>query len=81
MLIVRRVWLIVVLITSVVSVGAAQPQDTLSWDIDLASDDEPGEPLIVAGTIYAPDGTPLAGKRVHVFQTDAEGLLCEGTGR
>ena len=32
------------------------------WNISIASASEPGEPLIISGTIYAPDGhTPLEG--------------------
>jgi protocatechuate 3,4-dioxygenase beta subunit len=44
------------------------------WKAALVNDDEPGEPMIVSGTVYAPDGeTALAGIRVHVYHTDARG--------
>ncbi|MGZ8848593.1 MAG: hypothetical protein ACXW3C_19200, partial [Pyrinomonadaceae bacterium] len=33
-----------------------------SWNVKITSDAEPGEPLIVSGTVYSPDGTkPLEG--------------------
>lgn len=61
-------------------VGAlwAQPQEALSWTVDVVPEGEPGEPLVVTGTIYAPDGSPLAGVPVHVVQTDAEGYYARG---
>lgn len=48
----------------------------------IVSDTEPGQPLIVSGTIYAPDGrTPLEGIKLYVYQTDATGVYStSGTG-
>jgi protocatechuate 3,4-dioxygenase, beta subunit len=41
----------------------------------IVSDREPGQPLIVSGTIYAPDGRkPLEGITLYVYQTDATGV-------
>lgn len=34
---------------------------------------EPGQPLVLCGTVRAADGAPLAGARLHVFQTDKDG--------
>lgn len=35
---------------------------------------EPGEPLVVSGTVFAPDGrTPAPGVTVYAYNTDAEG--------
>jgi protocatechuate 3,4-dioxygenase beta subunit len=50
-----------------------------SWKTVLVSKDEPGEPLIVSGTVYAPDGkTPAPGITVYVYHTDAEGYYRKG---
>jgi len=46
-----------------------------SWRTSICADNEPGEPLIVSGTIYAPDGyTPVEGINLSVYQTDAAGV-------
>jgi protocatechuate 3,4-dioxygenase beta subunit len=58
----------------------AQPSSALSenakapWNISMVSATEPGEPLIISGTIYAPDGhTPLEDISLWVYHTDATG--------
>lgn len=54
-------------------------QNNSAWRIVLVSDDEPGEPMIVTGTVYASDGkTPVAGIEVHVYHTDTEGYYRKG---
>ena len=41
----------------------------------IAGPDEPGEPLVLSGTVYGADGrTPLPGVTVYVYQTDVHGL-------
>lgn len=40
----------------------------------LVTDEEPGQRMIISGTVYAKDGeTPLAGVTVYVYQTDDRG--------
>ena len=46
----------------------------LSWKTVIVSDKEPGDPLIISGTIFAPDGrTPMEGAGLWVYHTDATG--------
>ena len=47
---------------------------TTPWKTTIVAEGEPGEPLIITGTIYSPDGkTPLEGINLSVYQTDAGG--------
>lgn len=47
----------------------------MSWQAAATPAGEPGEPLVVSGTVYAADGTtPKAGAVVYAYQTDARGL-------
>lgn len=62
-----------------VEAACAQSNDS-SWRIVIATAEEPGEPMIVTGTVYAADGkTPLAGMEVYVYHTDSEGYYRKGT--
>lgn len=46
----------------------------VSWKTVIVPENEPGEPLIISGTIFLPDGhTPLPGANLWVYQTDATG--------
>ncbi len=50
------------------------------WKISIVPDNEPGEPLIVSGTIYSPDRrTALEGIGLWVYQTDATGHYSPST--
>jgi protocatechuate 3,4-dioxygenase, beta subunit len=50
----------------------------LSWKTTLTAPGEPGEPMVVSGRIYGPDGrTPAAGATLYVYHTDARGLYSE----
>ena len=43
----------------------------------LVSENEPGQHLIVRGTVYGPDGvTPVAGLRLDVHNADSMGYYC-----
>jgi protocatechuate 3,4-dioxygenase beta subunit len=45
-----------------------------TWRAQIASPQEPGERLVVSGTIFAPDGkSPMEGITLYVYQTDATG--------
>lgn len=55
------------------SAAAEQPAN-VPWKTSIIPEGEPGEQLIVSGTVYAPDGrTPLEGIALFVYQTDANG--------
>ena len=61
----------VAVLTAVPGLLADSPE---AWKITLVSPKEPGEPLVVSGTVYSQDGkTPLNGMGVYVYQTDADG--------
>lgn len=48
--------------------------EKLEWKTTIADSEEPGEPLIVRGTIYQKDGvTPAAGVILYVYHTDNNG--------
>lgn len=50
------------------------PGEDAPSSIVVAPPDEPGEPLIVRGRVFAPDGeTPVPGVVLYVYQTDAQG--------
>ncbi len=56
------------------SASADQPAANVPWKTTIVSEAEPGVPLIISGTISAPDGrTPLEGISLFVYQTDATG--------
>lgn len=51
---------------------------TLAPRIRLAGPDEPGEPLLLRGIVYKPDGkTPAAGVVIYAYHTNAAGLYAE----
>ncbi|HET9483556.1 MAG TPA: hypothetical protein VFO79_06335 [Xanthomonadales bacterium] len=47
----------------------------------IAPDGEPGEPLVLEGTVRTPDGSPADGIVVYAYQTDAKGLYPAGDTR
>jgi protocatechuate 3,4-dioxygenase beta subunit len=72
----KAISVLILLLASSLCSGPA-PQQAASeapWKITIAPEGEPGEPLIVSGTVYAEDvATPLAGVSVYVYHTDARG--------
>lgn len=50
------------------------PVEEEPWRITIAPASEPGERLVVSGTVYGPDGrTPAAGVTLDLHHTDARG--------
>ena len=55
--------------------GVAEAPNSLSWTTRIAPPNEPGEKLIVTGTVYQIDGvTPAPGVTLYVYHTNAEGV-------
>lgn len=49
--------------------------------IKIVSDNEPGEVMVISGTVYLPDGkTPAKDAILSVWQTDSKGYYIEGGG-
>lgn len=60
--------------------GAPEPR-SLSWDIRIAGPEEPGEPLVITGTIFLADGkTPAEGAILYAYHADKDGVY-PGRGR
>lgn len=53
----------------------------LSWQARIAPKREPGEPLVIEGTVRKPDGKPAAGIVVYAYHTDAAGEYPRGSTR
>lgn len=54
---------------------------TIPSNIKMVAENEPGEPMIISGTIYLSDGkTPAKNAILSVWQTDAKGYYIEGGG-
>ncbi len=54
--------------------GANEAPSDASWKTRIARSDEPGEAMIISGTVYQPDGeTPAADVIVYVYHTNSNG--------
>src|SRR5688572_1615210 len=55
---------------------------TLSWETKIENAADPGEPMIIEGTIYKKDGkTPAPGVILYVYHTDAKGYYSNPTSK
>ena len=55
--------------------GAIDAPDSLHWKTAIAPIAEPGERLVISGTVYHSDGlTPADSVRIYVYNTNAEGI-------
>jgi protocatechuate 3,4-dioxygenase, beta subunit len=58
--------------------GSCIAPDKLSWKTVIPPEKEPGEPLVISGKIFQPDGTtPAEDMVLFVFQTDVTGYYNE----
>lgn len=73
--------LLIVLICSICSGQSYRPAGSdAPSKIVITPNDEPGDPLVVTGTVFAADGkTPLAGVSVYVYHTDVRGYYSGDT--
>jgi hypothetical protein len=78
-------WLLVAISLLLTWAGEAPAQprgDTVApadapWSAPMTPEGEPGEPLVVEGTVTGAGGEPLAGVSVFAYQTDAAGNYSE----
>ena len=55
--------------------GAAEAPDPLDATLTIAADDEPGERMILSGTVYQADGaTPAPDVLLYFYHTNARGI-------
>jgi len=55
--------------------GAQDAPDDLSWQTTIPPDNEPGEPLIIEGRVFQPNGrTPAEDVLIYVYHTNSEGI-------
>ena len=53
----------------------------MSWKTEIVTDKEPGEPLIITGTIFGLDGkTPLEAATLSIYHTDLTGKYSPNSG-
>ena len=58
--------------------GSCDAPGKLSWKTMVTPENEPGEPLVITGKVFQPDGkTPAEGMVLWVYQTDRTGYYNE----
>jgi protocatechuate 3,4-dioxygenase beta subunit len=58
--------------------GSCEAPEKLSWKTVIPPENEPGEPLIITGKVFQPDGkTPAQGMVLWVYHTDRTGYYNE----
>lgn len=55
--------------------GTSEAPQNVSWHAIIPPEGEPGEPLIISGTVFLPDGTtPAEGAIIYIYHTNMEGV-------
>src|SRR5687767_8800250 len=55
--------------------GTAEAPKELTWDLTIADATEPGEPIVIEGTVFKPDGrTPAPDVVIYTYHTNAAGI-------
>lgn len=55
--------------------GTDEAPDNLNWKVKIPSEGENGQPLIVSGQVFQPDGkTPANDVIIYVYHTNVEGI-------
>ena len=55
---------------------------SIPWSTRISGSEDPGEPLVISGTIYKSDGkTPAPGVILYVYQTDQKGKYTPSKGQ
>lgn len=55
--------------------GAIDAPGAVSWKTVLAKESERGEPMIISGTVFQPDGkTPVPNVLIYLYHTDVYGI-------
>lgn len=54
--------------------------ESLTWRARIAPEDEPGEPMVITGTVYDAAGRPAPGVIIYAYHTDNRGVYPPGEG-
>ena len=53
--------------------GTEEAPDNLTWDLQIADDDEPGDRMVLEGTVVHENGDPVPGVLLYLYHTNSEG--------